>query len=442
MRTGTARISNPSTRFLAGGLAASLAFVGLFRLTWVEAHVLLPVTLAQGRWADALFGAPASPVYISLACSGTDVLALCLGAVLAYPVAWRARLVGAAGGATLILGLNTLRIGTLGQAVASPSWFTPLHLYVWPAALTLAVAGYVFWWMRLADRAPLVSRLAARPQPSRRFVLLGGVFLFLFLAASPLYLESAGVLAIGAVIAQTAAWLLAPLGTGAYAEANVLLTERGAFLVTGACVATPLIPVYLAAVGAGARTGQRLAAGLLLAIPLFFALGVARLLVVALPASLVATPVVLVHAFHQIVLGAALLGAAAWWRHGSRGMVVPLLAGIAAGTAFGFVMGPAYTHALIALAGMPPVDPQEAIAWLPAFQVAVFLALWVAASGRAGGRLLFAGLAVLAVSHVAGLLMLQALASPLDLTVAARGWAVAGPVLLGAAMVRHGPAPR
>jgi len=440
--TDIIRHPTDARRFALHAVAGSLALFGLFRLTWVEAHVLLPVTLAQGRWADALVGAPASPVYISLACSGTDVLALCLGAVLAYPVAWRARLIGAAGGATLVLGLNTLRIGTLGQAVASPSWFTMLHLYVWPAALTLAVAGYVYWWMRLADRAPLVSRLTALPRPSRRFVLLGGAFLFLFLAASPLYLESAAVLAVGGLIAQTAAWLLAPLGTGAYAEANVLMTGRGAFLVTGACVATPLIPVYLAAVGAYAPTGRRLAAGLLLAIPLFLALGVARLLVVAVPASLVATPLVLVHAFHQVVLGAVMVGVAAWWRHGSRGLAAPLLAGIAAGTAFGFLIGPAYTDALGALAGMPPVDPQEAIAWLPAFQIALFLAMWVAASDRVGGRLLLAGLAVLAVSHVAGLLVLQALASPADMTVAARAWAVAGPVLLGAAMVHHVRAPR
>lgn len=442
MSTDIVRHPTDARRFALHAVLGSLALFGLFRLTWVEAHVLLPVTLAQGRWADALVGVPASPVYISLACSGTDVLALCLGAVLAYPVAWRARLVGAAGGATLILGLNTLRIGTLGQAVASPAWFTVLHLYVWPAALTLAVAGYVFGWMRLADRAPLLSHLAALPQPSRRFVLLGGLSLFLFLATSPLYLESAVVLATGAVIAQTAAWLLAPLGTGVYAEANVLMTGRGAFLVTGACVATPLIPVYLAAVGAYAPTGRRLAAGLLLAIPLFFVLGVARLLVVAVPASLVATPLVLIHAFHQVVLGAAMVGVAAWWRHGGRGLAAPLLAAIAAGATCAFLVGPAYTDVLQTLAGMPPVDPQHAIAWLPAFQIAFFLALWVAASGRENGRWLLAALAVLAVSHVAGLLMLQALAVPADLTVVARAWAVAGPVLLGAAMVRHVRTPR
>ena len=87
----------------------------------------------QGALAARLFGAPTLPVEVTLACSGADALALCLGAVLAYPVRGAARLAGAAGGAALILGLNTLRIGTLGRAAASPAWFDALHLYVWPA---------------------------------------------------------------------------------------------------------------------------------------------------------------------------------------------------------------------------------------------------------------------------------------------------------------------
>ena len=100
--------------------------------------------------------------------------------ILAYPVKWRARLAGAGGGTALILGLNTLRIGSLGRVAASPAWFNTLHVYVWPAVLTLAIAGYVFAWMRFADRrqtldetevAPRERLLTGRPQPSRRFVV-------------------------------------------------------------------------------------------------------------------------------------------------------------------------------------------------------------------------------------------------------------------------------
>ena len=88
------------------------------------------------------------PVAVTAECSGTDVLALCLAAILACPVPWRARLAGAAGGVALVLALNTVRIATLGRAAASPALFQALHLQVWPAILVLATAGYVFAWMR------------------------------------------------------------------------------------------------------------------------------------------------------------------------------------------------------------------------------------------------------------------------------------------------------
>ena len=152
MLTDTARGRTDATEFALRGVAWSLAFFGLLRLHWIEAHVVLPFTRMQAGLAVRLFGTPTSPVETTLACSGADALALCLGAVLAYPVPRRSRLAGAAGGAGLILGLNTLRIGTLGRAAATPAWFNTLHVYVWPAVLTLAIAGYVFAWMRLADR--------------------------------------------------------------------------------------------------------------------------------------------------------------------------------------------------------------------------------------------------------------------------------------------------
>src|SRR5688572_18628873 len=196
--TDTARNRSDAAKFALRGVAASLGFFGLLRLTWIEAHVVLPLTRAQGWLAGWLLGPAALPVEITLACSGADALALCMGAILAYPIGWRARLAGAGAGVALIVGLNTLRIGTLGRAAASPALFNALHVYVWPAVLTLAIAGYVFGWMRLAERrravvaggsAPPVAERPA-PQPSRRFVVLTVVFLLLFLAAAPLYLES------------------------------------------------------------------------------------------------------------------------------------------------------------------------------------------------------------------------------------------------------------
>src|ERR1700731_934998 len=118
--TDTARGRTDAVKFALRGVAWSLGFFGLLRLNWTEVHAVLPFTRVQAAVAVGLFGTPAPPVEVTLACSGADALALCLGAVLAYPVRWRRRLAGAAGGAGLILALNTLRIGTLGRVAASP----------------------------------------------------------------------------------------------------------------------------------------------------------------------------------------------------------------------------------------------------------------------------------------------------------------------------------
>jgi exosortase/archaeosortase family protein len=458
--TDTARGPTAAVRFVLRGLAASLGFFGLLRLNWTEANVVLPFTHAQAGLAVGLFGTPALPVEVTLACSGADALALCLGAVLAYPVPWRARLAGAGAGAALILGLNTLRIGTLGRVADSPAWFNALHVYAWPALLTIAIAGYVFGWMRLADRPPSPLAPARRvppsllaparpappsplasarqvPQPSRRFVVLTVAFLLLFLAASPLYLESPGVFALAGFIARAAAAILGMAGVGVHAAANVLWTSRGGFLVTQECISTPLIPVYLAAVCAYSTTWRRLILGVLATLPLFIVLGIVRLLVVAVPEAVV-SPIFFVHAFYQLLLGAVVVFFAALWRRGGRTALGHALAGIIVGVLFVQLLGPFYTRVVAYQAGAPLDDPQGAIAFLPAFQVGLYLAMWVAALVRVGWRRFLTGFALLGLTQAAGLLALHGLASHSGLTAHVRdirGWAVAAPVLIFAAVV-------
>src|SRR4029077_19290618 len=149
-------------------------------------------------------------------------------------------------------------------------------------------------------------------------------------AASPLYLESAGVLALAGFIARAAAVILGAAGVSAQAATNVLWTSRGSFLVTQECISTPLVPIYLAAVCAYSTTWRRLILGVLAAAPLFIALGIVRLLVVALPEAIIASPLLVVHAFYQLLLGAVMVFLAARWRHGGRAAPVHALAGVAA----------------------------------------------------------------------------------------------------------------
>jgi len=443
--TDTARGRTAAVKFALRSVAWSLGLFGLLRLNWIEAHAVLPFTRLQAGLAAGLFGTPALPVAATLECSGADAFALCLGAVLAYPVPWQQRMAGIAGGAGTIVALNTLRIGTLGRVAASPAWFTALHVYVWPAVLTLAIAGYVFAWMRLADRRQALAGSAVamdatasqRPQPTRRFVYLTAGFLLLFVATSPLYLESPSVLALAGVIASASALILGVVGVSAHAAANVLWTSRGGFLVTQECISTPLIPVYLAAICTYSTTWPRLILGVGAALPLFMALGIVRLLVVALP-DVVASPIFFVHAFYQLLLGAVVVFVAALWRHGRRAALGYALVGVTVGVLFVNLLGPIYTRAVTYQAGAPLDDPQGAIALLPAFQVGLYLALWIAAFAAVGWRRFLAGLAVLALTQTAGLLALYTLASHSGLTAHVRdirGWAVAAPVLIFAVVI-------
>lgn len=444
MQTDTVRHPTDAARFVLRGVATSLGLFALVRLNWIESHVLLPVTRLQAGLGIGLFGAPAAPVEATLACSGSDALALCLGAILAYPVTWRTRLTGACGGAALILGLNIVRLGTLGRAAASPGWFNLLHLYVWPAVLTLAIAGYVFAWMRFAEGRQADRGWSGdgddgngwRLRPSQRFVVLTIAFLILFSAASAQMQGNAGVLAVESFIAGAAALVLGALGVTAHAAANVLSTPRGGFAVTQECVATPLIPVYLAAVCAYSTTWRQRLLWVSAAAPLFAVLAIVRLLLVALPGQ--AAPDFFVHAFYQLVVGALAVVLAALWQHRGRPAIRHVAAGVAAGVLFVYLLGPAYTRVIALKAGTPLDDPQGAIAFLPAFQVGLYLALWFAASIGAGWIRFCGGLAALGVTQAAGLLVLHGLATYAGLTAHVRdvrGWAVAGPVLIFAAVV-------
>jgi hypothetical protein len=264
-------------------------------------------------------------------------------------------------------------------------------------------------------------------------------FLLIFAAASPLYLESTSVLTVAGFIARAAAAILGVAGVSANATANVLWTPRGGFLVTQECISTPLIPLYLAAVCSWPMTWRGRIPAVLAAAPIFVGLGIARLLVVALP-DVLGSPLFFVHAFYQLLLGAAVVFLAALWRHGGRAAFGHAFAGLAVGVLFVLLLGSAYSRAITYSAGAPLHDPQGAVALLPAFQVGLYLALWAAAFIAAGWTRFLAGLALLGLTQTAGLLALHTLASQFGLAPHVRdvrGWAVAGPVLIFAVVVNH-----
>jgi hypothetical protein len=228
--------------------------------------------------------------------------------------------------------------------------------------------------------------------------------------------------------------------------------------VTPDCLATPLVPLYVAGVLSLRLSWPRLALALAAAPPLFAALAVARLLLLALPPALAASPLFFVHGFHQLVLAVTFVALVALWREppGPRRWARAVgRAGVALGAAaiLGIVAGAALTRAVLgatrAVASLAPHtltelaapgDAQGALALLPAYQMALLLALGIAAV--AAWRSLLCAVGVLLASQVVFLVVLGELADHAGLVAHAlllRAWAVGVPVVLTLAMLRAGP---
>jgi exosortase/archaeosortase family protein len=453
-----------ATSFLLAALAWSLGLFALLRSPWGERQLVIPLTQLQEQAAEYFAGRPSARVVVTSECSGTDVAALCLAAILACPVPWRTRLAGATGGIALVLALNTLRIATLGRAAASPALLQVLHLQVWPVVLILATAGYVFAWMRWALGARgqaedgVSGEVDAFPVIVRRFAPRAAVLLVAFALSAPWIARSRDLVSAGAWTVWSATFLLTGLGVAATASGNMLVTGRGAFVVTPECIATALIPLYVAGVLAARWSWPRRAVALLAALPLFALLAIVRLLVLALPPAIAASPLFLVHGFHQIVLAIVGVVLLALWREPVAGRGwgrAARRAGAALGAAalLAVLLGRALTTVVLGAAGAvaslapqtlqdlaAPGDAQGALALLPAYQAALLLAIGVIA--LPGWRRFAVALGLLLASQVVLFAALGALAAGAGLVAHAlllRGWAVAVPLVLALVLWRAGP---
>ncbi len=452
--------------FLLTAAAWSLGLFALLRSPLAEGRLVLPLTRLQEQAAEYYAGRPAVPISVTAECSGTDVLALCLAAILACPVAWRARLAGAAGGIALVLALNTLRIATLGRAAASPALFQALHLQVWPAILVLATAGYVFAWMRGALGARAWAEEGASEEGDalslivRHFAPRAAVLLVAFALSAPWIATSRVLLVAGAWMASSAAFLLTGAGVVATASGNGLATSRGAFIVTPECIATALIPLYVAGVLAVRLSWPRRALALAAALPIFALLAIARLLVLALPPALASSPLFLVHGFHQLVLalvGVVLLALAreppapGRWARAARRAGAALGAGAILAAVLGHALTTAVLGAAGAVASLPPQaltelaapgDAQGALALLPAYQAGLLVAIGMTVFP--GWRRFLTAFGLLLASQVVLFAVLGELAAHAGLVAHAlllRAWAVAVPVALALVLCGAGQLP-
>ena len=402
-----------AVRFMLTVGAWFVGLFGLMRLEWVERTLLTPFAQLQQQVADRLTGAPSGLVYADASCSGGDPMALCVGAIMAFPAARAARLRGAALGLAAITGLNVVRLGSLSLAAADPAALDLLHVYVWPGLLILASVAYVYGWMRRQGRdGGNAGRTAAPGGAARRFLLLAAALVAAYFAAAPIFYDSPAVNRIAGRIAAAGGAILMASGTAATVFGPVIRTAHGSFVVTQECVFTPLIPLYLAGVLAAPFTWPRRLIALAATPAVFFALGVSRLLVLAVPAAVVGSHATAIHAFSQMLVAGILVTAAAVWtaaglRRGAARACAAIGIGLAAGLAAAPVLGGALAAAAAGIqafaghAGHTFADGQGAAALLPAFQVGLFAALWAAAGRMIPRRRAAIGLAGLAVAQAA-----------------------------------------
>ena len=447
------RPQRPDPSVLRFALTGGAWFIGLFgvmRLSWVERHLLVPFAQIQERVADQLTGAPSALVYVDASCSGGDAMALCLGAVMAFPATWGARLRAAAVGLVVIGAVNTVRIGTLSLVATDRSLFDLLHVYVWPAILIVVAVAYVFAWMRRQGRsAGRGTTDPGRPWhgPARRFLLLTVVGVAAYFAAAGWFYESDLLRTLGGWVATAGAGVLAAVGMSATVSGNVVRTAHGAFIVTQECIATPLIPIYVATALSVPLTRWRRAAALAAAPAVFFLLGVSRLLVLALPTTLVASPAVAIHAFSQVLVSCVLVAAVAVLSARSGGRSHPArrtMGAIGVGIVAALVAGPVWSdllhravdgvQLLVQHGGHRAVDdPQGAFAILPAFQLGLFAAVWVGSGARGPWRRLAGGVLGLAGLQLASLLAVGELSHHFEFAPHVsliRTWALVAPVAL------------
>lgn len=398
---------NPALMFVAKAAIWVLLLFAFVRIPWVQQHLLLPFAGFQGRVACALAGTSPNSVVVGLSCTGADPMALVLGAILAFPVAWSRRLAGAALGLGMVLVLNTARIGTLSLVVDRTELFRTLHIYVWPAVLIVAAASYVFLWMAhsLRGRAPRRNPAADLPfsrSQTVKFLGLTVVFVTAFFLLSPWLMSSPAVLGVARWATVAAAAVMTVLGISVEVSGNTLRTSSGAWVVTQACVATPLLPVYLAAVLLMPGSAFRRVIAALAALPIFLFLGSARLLVLALPAALVGSHSTAIHAFYQVITAVLLV---VWVARRSKRPTPSAFRALAAGVACAYLaawIGNAWLWPVASASssslhfGHGWIDGQGALALMPPFQIALLIALWLALDRSLRERRFVAAIAGLA----------------------------------------------
>lgn len=169
---GTFSLSKPPPmlRFFLTFVVLQLTLFGINMLGVVQQHVILPWTALLARACVALvtlFDSTAAAagkvlwntvtgfgVSIEPGCNGIEACIVLFAAVIAFPAAWRHKLIGLALGFVAVQGLNVVRVISLfylGQW--NTQVFNFAHEYLWQALIMLDVLIVWLLWVRAGAKA-------------------------------------------------------------------------------------------------------------------------------------------------------------------------------------------------------------------------------------------------------------------------------------------------
>ncbi len=117
--------------------------------------VLLNVLGQDVTLRGTIIQSPRFAVNIRNGCNGVETVLIFLSAVLAFPAAWRSRLIGLGLGVLAIQAVNLIRVAALFlTGVYFPSFFDASHTLVWQSLVILfGVVLWIFWASRFAAPA-------------------------------------------------------------------------------------------------------------------------------------------------------------------------------------------------------------------------------------------------------------------------------------------------
>ena len=113
--------------------------------------------LGQGTtMSGTVIRSPRFAVNIRNGCNGIETMLIFGAAVLAFPAAWRARLIGFGLGMIAIQAINLVRVVALFLTGAYlPSLFDSSHTVIWQTLVILCgVLLWIYWANRFAGREP------------------------------------------------------------------------------------------------------------------------------------------------------------------------------------------------------------------------------------------------------------------------------------------------